>query len=618
MIERMKKVIVVSTMGKKRDTLVSLRKCGVMHVSDVVQKTTGVEDSEERCKGLEDVLALMKENGGKKVKTGASLPESDELFYSMLVSDLYEYRALSDRIQILSREIERVSPYGDFDVSEIEALAKDGYALTFYTLSGKELEKLNASEDGYYLIKSGKEAMVASINKKLNVSGLFEFSLPEKGLSALRTEKEEKAKRLESVLAEIMSYAPYSTKIRKELERLESIINFSRVENTVGSDGTFCFLTGYVPVSEVGRFESFAHENSWAYSMDDPSDEDNPPTRVVNKNVFRIVKPIFDILGTVPGYNERDISSYFLVFFTLFFAMIVGDAAYGCIFLLLAIYMSVKSKKSGKKISDANFLLYVLSVGTIVWGAITGTWFGSKAILEHSAFLRSLVIPAITNYPELFPGTDSEWVQNNVMQFCFIIGTVQLSLACVLNIKDKIGRKDLSWVADLGWLIDILVLYFLVLFLVIGADVSSMFPVIIGGVIVGYFLVLIFGAQGPGIPFKKGLISGLGGFFTTFLNTVSCFSNIMSYIRLFAVGMSSLAIAQSFNGMGGGMHGAMMIFGIVVIIFGHVLNLVMGLLSVVVHGVRLNLLEFSGQLGMEWSGYEYDPFRENGENQKLG
>ena len=84
----------------------------------------------------------------------------------------------------------------------------------------------------------------------------------------------------------------------------------------------------------------------------------------------------------------------------------------------------------------------------------------------------------------------------------------------------------------------------------------------------------------------------------------------MSYIRLFAVGMASLAIAQSFNSMGGGMLGGVMfIIGVLVILLGHVLNLVMGLLSVVVHGVRLNLLEFSGALGMEWAGYNYEPFR---------
>ena len=137
-----------------------------------------------------------------------------------------------------------------------------------------------------------------------------------------------------------------------------------------------------------------------------------------------------------------------------------------------------------------------------------------------------------------------------------------------------------------------------------------LFPASLIGGLIGFVLVCVFSAQGPGIKFSAGLKSGLAGFFTTFLDTISCFSNIMSYIRLFAVGMASLAIAQSFNGMAGGMlHGALIPVGILIIVLGHALNLVMGMLSVVVHGIRLNLLEFSGALGMEWAGYNYEPFR---------
>jgi len=150
-------------------------------------------------------------------------------------------------------------------------------------------------------------------------------------------------------------------------------------------------------------------------------------------------------------------------------------------------------------------------------------------------------------------------------------------------------------------------LYFIVLQLVVGEPANVMMVFSIVGV--GFLLVVGFGSQGPGVPFVKGLLSGLGGFFTTFLNTISAFSNIMSYIRLFAVGMASVAIAQSFNSMASGMLGGWALpAGLLILVIGHSLNLVMGLLSVVVHGVRLNLLEFSGQLGMEWTGIAYEPF----------
>ena len=159
----------------------------------------------------------------------------------------------------------------------------------------------------------------------------------------------------------------------------------------------------------------------------------------------------------------------------------------------------------------------------------------------------------------------------------------------------------------LGWLCAICALYFVVLYLVIGEQVNL--TPIAAVVLLGFVLVVCFGGMSPDKTFAQGLKAGLGNAFTVFLNTISAFGNIMSYIRLFAVGMASLAIAQSFNNMALGFKGPLVVVGILIMLVGHGLNIVMGLLSVVVHGVRLNLLEFSGQLGMEWTGTAYAPFK---------
>lgn len=220
--------------------------------------------------------------------------------------------------------------------------------------------------------------------------------------------------------------------------------------------------------------------------------------------------------------------------------------------------------------------------------------------------LKSLVIPNFANYPAYFNVSTTQQ-QNSIMKFCFILGTIQLSLACLMNIRKKLGQKDLSWLSDLGWLCSICALYFVVLYLVIGAQINLIPAAVV--VVIGFLLVVCFGGMSPDKTFAQGLKAGLGDAFTVFLNTISAFGNIMSYIRLFAVGMASLAIAQSFNTMAAGFSGPLIIVGALIMIIGHGLNVVMGLLSVVVHGVRLNLLEFSGQLGMEWAGIAYDPFR---------
>ncbi len=600
MIETMKKVTVFSIKERREAVTEALRAIGVMHIESMVLKSEGAVREEEKKAELEKVLSELEEVRNKKEKTAQkSLCTDFEETNRALLSLSDEKRALLDENSRLLLEKERLEAFGNLEPSLVRELEEEGIELHFYSIADKDYRTIRESDEfTTILLKSGKQSIIMSVNSEIHGHGAIEFSLGNMSLESVSKKIDLNSIRLGDIRKTFSSYLPYENEWRKRIREREDNIRFENVKSSALEDGEVLFITGYIPEKFISSFKDAASSSGLAYLIDDISDEDNPPTLVRYPGFVRIIKPVFDILGVVPGYREYDISTYFLLFFSLFFAMIIGDAGYGLVFLLAAIAMHVKNKKA----SDINILLYVLSFTTMLWGVLTGTYFGSEAILVKFSFLQKLVVPAITNFPEVM-GVDADWAQNMLMKFCFILGAVQLSLACVLNIIHKIPKKDLSWLADLGWLIDIVLLYMLVLYLVIGA--SCPFTLVIAGVATGFVLVCCFSAQGPGIPFVKGLVSGLGGFFTTFLNTVSCMSNIMSYIRLFAVGMASLAIAQSFNDMGAGF----MPLGLLVIILGHVLNIVMGLLSVIVHGVRLNLLEFSGQLGIEWSGYEYDPFK---------
>ena len=583
MIAKMKKTVIAASRSQKDELLVSLRDLGVMHITDMISKSQSLDALEKERSEYDHVLQVLKERGGKKVKAAKAI--SGEEFASVhgsLVSLLAEEDSLNGSLIALRNERERISPFGDFNPDELTSLASEGIDIHIYTGNAKDAEILRNDPDCNFIpvAYNGKGIAIALVSI-------------DKGI----LEGESRLKEIASKISEAAAYVP---SYESFLKRKDEAITFERVSESVEGDDII-YLTGYIPEEDEDAFKSYAKKHSLAYMLSDPDDEDNPPTKINYKGFVRIVKPVFDILGVVPGYREYDISTYFLLFFSLFFAMIVGDAGYGLIFLIAAIVMNVRAKKC----SDTNILLYVLSATTIIYGAVTGTWFGSLSVLEKLPFLQLFIIPSICNYSMELYGIESVYAQNAVMQLCFMLGAAQLGLACVLNVISKIRVKDLSLLGDIGWLMDVCVLYMMALYLVIGASVD--FTVVIVGVAVGFFLVVVFGSQEPGKSFAAGLKSGLGGFFTSFLDTVSCFSNIMSYIRLFAVGMASLAIAQSFNSMAD-MAGP--VFGAVIVVLGTVLNIVMGLLSVIVHGVRLNLLEFSGQLGMEWTGYKYDPFRE--------
>lgn len=606
MIVPMKKVSVVVQAHDKNDMLRTLRKHGLMHI----YATDAKSKKGEELKSDLDLLNTAKmsiEESAKDVKDikQESLTESDFMaLHNSVISKISERKLLNEAIVKDKSTIERIQGWGNFDPNTILMLKEEGVKLYFYTLGKKELSTIDSEVQYIELDSVDKQCAIAVIGKRLDPTFPAKyFDLPEESLNSLVERVEKNSKKISDINDYLSSNYIYLDSYSHFIKKCEMEIHFDNISNSATDGDTLSYITGYIPENKFQKFEKVAKKNSWGYLYEDPSEEDTPPTLLQHKKGVGLIQPLYNILGTVPGYREGDISQWFLLFFILFFAMIIGDAGYGLIFLLASVGLHVKSKK----VSTANALLYVLSIGTMIWGSLTGTWFGSEAIVANTP-LQYLVIPAITNFPSLFELT-SKITQDNIMQFCFILGTVQLSLAELINIIRKVKNKDLSLISDIGWTIDILTLYFVVLNLVIQkpCNYGVAFPLIA----IGFVLVTVFGGQEPGKSFSEGLKAGAANIFTNFLDTISCFSNLMSYIRLFAVGLATLAIAQSFNSMAAPMMGGVTtIVGILILIIGHSLNLVMGLLSVIVHGVRLNLLEFSGQLGMEWSGIEYDPFRE--------
>ena len=613
MIQKMKKIVIVSPCQRKAALLDGVRDLGLVHISEMAAPDTVLSAQLNELSRIRGVLqesqkAAQKKGKGKSGATVKAEIIGGDAFYELhkgLVAMLEERSSLSDRLTKLRVSLNTVAKWGDFDPSEINELKGAGFELGFYLIEPKQLKSL--PEDARYirLRDIDKKCAIAVLGEPLGPEyASSRFNLPEKGFSQIQAEIDASEKRIKEIDASVASSVRYIPSYDKEILKVTDSIVYNSVKEGASEEEGLTLIQGFIPEEDLDAFKNAAKEGCWAYAVDDPAEDDPVPTKVKYNKVTGMMKPMFDMLGTVPGYREYDISMWFLLFLSLFFAMIIGDAAYGFIFLALGVLLNIKMKK----MTNANMLLYVMSVATIIWGALTGTWFGAEGAMKVP-FLKALVIPSIANYPQYF-NVDANAAQNSVMKFCFSVGTIQLSLGCLMNVVRKWKERSLAFVADFAWLAIIIAIYQLALMLVIGESVNI--KMIFGIVGIGFVLVLLFGGQEAGKSFGAGVKAGLAGAFTTFLDTISAFGNVMSYIRLFAVGMASLAIAQSFNGMASPMlKGLAFPAGILILLIGHGLNIIMGLLSVVVHGVRLNLLEFSGQLGMEWAGIPYEPFKKN-------
>ena len=604
MIEKMKMLHIVASASGKEEMLKDLREMGLLHLAE---KQSASRELNEAFQTLSKASNALKEYADPKAKEKKAGVLSDSEFEKMYrgVRDAIEKKeSLNQAIGAANTELDRISAWGDFSPEEVKALKDEGFDLHFYRMGSKEFQDA-VNDENIRLIRLApvdKMDTVAVFGTLPPEIPATEFMLPEHSASELKKQIEDGRKAIAECDETLKAASIYEASFDDQMVKLQNRMNFSAAGNTAQSDEDFVWLSGYIPEADMERFKAAAAEKSLAWAVEDVSEEDEHiPTKVKYNKVSGLIKPVFDILGILPGYREQDISLWFFLFFTLFFAMIIGDGGYGVLILLGTIVLHVKQKK----ITNVTFLLYVLSIATVIWGALTGTWFGMESAMKVP-ILKAMVFPSIATYPEYF-GLTANDSQNAIMKFSFSIGAVQMALGSILAIKKKMPAKDLSWVADAGWTIAVIAMYLLALNLVIHEDIDLK-PVftLIG---IAFVLVVLFGGMSPDKSFGDGLKAGLGGAFTQFLNTISCFGNVMSYIRLFAVGMAGVAISQSFNGIAAGMHGPMMIVGVVVVLVGHALNIVMCFLSVVVHGVRLNVLEFSGQAGLEWTGIPYEPFK---------
>jgi V/A-type H+-transporting ATPase subunit I len=645
MIVPMKRVSLVIQHKAQIDALTKLRELGVMHLERKSVSSDSLSALFERKAAIETAQGLIqpykapkknpaanKEWQDRKVVTGHNrgrratdiYGDENSEFYSMdainapvrpdlvelLVSLGKELKTCQDRLAVLSREQTRLKNWGNFDPESIRTLAEKGVRIYLYELTPAVFA--NIPEDIDYIVKNQDKDLVRIIAFDKEIPGVNPLGMPEKSLSRLDAEAAELPVKIKEIEKKLERFASRKPVLKKEMDFVQHQIEFEaarasleKVED-VPEDLAVSWFSGFVPQEDVGKLKRAAVENNWALVADDPGPEDEVPTKLKNGKFASLIYPLTDFLEVVPGYNEVDISGWFLFFFCIFFGMIFGDAAYGAIFLLAGIICILKTAKKG--VPPAFKLLFLLGLSNFVWGVLTCTWFGVE-VNKLPQFLRDLSLPLISNVTAGRSLRDEGIVRQNLMIFCFSLAFLQLSIGHILAI---IKNRSLKALGDIGSMAMLTGMYFIVLSLIASNEYRQI-PLIMPMVYVffaGFVLNFIFANYEGNLG--RSVLESFKNIISMILGIANIFSDIMSYIRLWAVGLAGAAIASTVNQMAGPMLGHLMffIFGVVLLCFGHGLNLVLNVLSVLVHGVRLNTLEFSGHAGLAWSGIAYKPFAE--------
>lgn len=637
MIVPMKKVSLIIMGDKKSETLRKLRKLGILHVEIAEGSGKKLDELKEKVSLLETAAFTVTDKKKKKKIQAVDADASEAFAVSEDILALTEEKKkLLDERTVLTAEIDRLAGWGEVDPDEIKALTDKGYDISLYEVPESVYKSLDESVKTLCIgkTKSSVKFMVLTQSddgedKEPDSLKNFRFELPESSTAELKKRADSINTDIEEIDKKLGSYVAYSDSIVKAVEVCETDIEFETYATGMSDEAlnennvSVSYFTGYIEADNVEKLKVAAKENSWGLVIEDPTEEDNVPTKLKNNKFVSLIYPLTDFLGTVPGYFEYDISGWFLGFILIFFGIIFGDGAYGLLITAGAAALIIKSLVSKKEVSPAFLLVGLFGLSTILWGTLTCTWCGLPAE-QLPVWLQKLSIPVISNvyadkiwYPFWTNGQAGLTTAQNLQIFCFTLALVQLVVA---HIKAAVrNRKSVKVLGDIGSALQLIGVFYVVLSFVVNAEVFT-FGLVLGGVPVGMVALALVGVgfvmsfvfsnyEGSVI---KSVLASVKNIVSVLLGVVNVFSDIVSYIRLWAVGLAGAAISATVNELAGPLLGnfMFMILAIVLLVFGHGLNMILNVLSVIVHGIRLNTLEFSSHLDMSWSGHKFKPFKE--------
>lgn len=593
MIEKMKKITVLVS-ERERDKFVSkLRKAGVLHIKHVKMPSSHeISFVADKISKLEKLIFQLAPYDVGRPDRRMSSHERDVLSCAdPATEDLKIKEGFEEKLKETRLKIQWFDDWGDFNPEDLEKVISGGANIRLYRIGKKDLKEVR--DKNVHVIKKGKTALFVALVSKDGEEKLpfDEVDIPDRPPETLHEDVKEFEKKISEIDERMKQRARGLIAVRDCKAKLEKELVSLEAKFGMHEEDKFSYIQGYCPEKKLDAITQMTKKHGLGYLTEDPEDTDEVPTLITNPKWLDIISPVFQFMNTLPGYSEFDISFPFLAFFSVFFAMLIGDAGYGAIFLIVTF---LARRKFRHLPYQPFFLMYLLSVCTIIWGAVTGTWFGSEAIQQLPG-LRSLVIPKLNSF--------SDVNQDFIIHICFLIGAIQLSVAHLMKIAR--GFNSVKALSDMGWILIVWGMFYTAKKFVLNAP----FPPFAGWLLLGgALLALVF--SNP----EKGILKGIPTTLISLpLSIIGSFSDVVSYIRLFAVGLATVVVAESFNNMAlaGGINGVVSgLIAALILFFGHTLNILLGFMAVIVHGVRLNMLEFSGHLGMQWSGKKYEPFKE--------
>lgn len=523
------------------------------------------------------------------------ISETTELeLLTFLESQFKRMEHIDQQIASLEKDGAVYAPWGDLPEERIKGLGNAGWDLRFFMVPGRKYmpeweEKYNAfvvnEEKGqtYFVTLAPKSMEENPEADRIQFPALSAEEIRSQ-VGVLQNEKAEVASNLERVAAFSIDYLK---SLQIQLQEDTDLLKVKGAAHSLLEDKVIA-LEGWVPESIAAETDQWLANKGVAYELAEPEQQDNPPILLKNNKFARLFEFIGE-LYSLPNYREIDLTPFFAPFFVLFFGLCLGDAGYG-LFILLAV--SIYKLKAKEAIKPVLSLAQWLGLSTVIMGFVGGTFFGIQ--------LLEVQVPWIEKFKAYM--LDSSQLFN----LALIIGVVQIIFGMFLKVANLWKQAGFSAaLSTIGWLVLIVgggACYGLSMQ---GMDVTI--PTYAVAIIAGLLIFIlndirrnVFVNVGAGLWDAYNMLTGLLG-------------DTLSYIRLFALGISGAVLGLVFNDLAMNMSGDIpvvkQIIMLVILLFGHSVNLFMAGLGSFVHPMRLTFVEFYKNAGFEGGGKKYQPFK---------
>lgn len=574
-IVQLKKITIYGCISEKLTILDELQSLGCMHLTSLFVPENLLDKQQQDSLPYE-MLKYLKTCSKKLKQIRDPLSFDPAAIGQQIFHNKNHMKELQDESDVVKQKIQELTPWGNFILPDPTELA--GKRFWFYIVPHGEMK--NSCLQKIYAETVNKDNrfsyVVVVAEKEPDSMPGTQVKLPNEPIDALKERLDQIEFSIEDLQSERVHLTRWLDLFEENLCKLEDQAGLASASHHTFDNHPLFALQGWIPAYDMGKLQGFAKRHALALKIEDPSSEQLPPTLLENNAAIKGGEDLLSFYMT-PSYALWDPSATIFFSFAIFFAMIFSDAGYA---IILGAILAIFWRRLGKSLGGSRFrnVLLALTIFSFVWGVLVGSYFGVSPAAH--GYLGSLKILDMSNYKVM-------------MMLAILVGVTHIVIANIAQAWAK--RHTLTAVANLGWATAL-----------IGAA-TAFFGISFGIVFVAIGLAAIFFFTTLEKPFWKRLLSGLMGL----TRVTGMFGDVLSYLRLFALGLASASLAGVFNDLARqvyhSMSGFKILFVLLIILIGHGINFFLAVMSGFIHGLRLNFIEFFNW-GLPDEGAPYKAF----------